>query len=707
MIEDLRIPASVRRKIGMPPGLITVRFGASGPQDEPGGYNYEISADDRALIDQVIKDNQSPDELRRKAAYEAWSDGLWRAAPSIGPAMLAPAIAGSLILNLLGKRVLQPFDLKDGGGALGSCNTGSWTAAATGLSVGQPYTYTGGITVVDTTLSIAMSLLDWSCGSVFLDSASGFYWMRYTMLGVCFEAKPVSRNPSIRAISGDPNCCTPFTFDARVAGPSDNDCSISPVNREPMPYETADLKRMTRRYTVTQDYSSGDCFVTRYTCNGNVTTGTQQVCPGGDSGLPDIGDLGAPGDLGFTSDIPDLGLTEDQLNDLLDSLKDSPYYDNYAPPPVDDGAIPITPGPGPGGTGGDPGDIGDIGDPGAGDVALDPSDPGFPCGPPSGFNLGPGLDNLKQDRGIGKSPYSSFKPPPDSGPDDFKPGTPVCLKVAGSSKKCGTVGNYVPPDLGKPGHVGVFHPPRTEDVFTHARCYKNKNAGEIAKALAKELGVDPDVVVDDGCKARFTGCFKKGSSKWDAMWKMADLCGYGVFPPPCDDVLDPNCSGNIGPIHPLPIHHGPYHENRDVFSFSRVYDDTDVPAYVVYWRPPYKGDAGFEIVVKVDTIYAVPQDKWEFNLVPRKTTEHEAATAASRKAAAYGLRGLVAEFAVPYNPSILERHQVKVRRPSEGIDINYMAIDIRHDLSAEGWLTIVRGSELRTDHYAPTFEEVY
>lgn len=704
MLADLRIPPSVRRQIGMPAGLITVRFGASSPLDEPGGYRYEIGAEDRRILEQAIADaGASESDLTKQEMARSAIETALGAIPIYGAFLRA---GGSMLMNWLGYGV--EVELGDVPGAV-VVHVKDYTVLAAGWDERYMQSTAAvksasssvigiGLDQLTVTLKAAMSIDAWSYDFRFgFEHRYGFAGPefgigRFVEATDSFDVEVDAASPTVRTPEGavlssvttinDPSGVPPHpAFDPNVE------------------YEGLSITMASGFYyrlfgRIFERDENG--VATR---NERVFFGPKMrigdAPPFDEFGSGSLEDIGAMGDLDPNlSDIP-----PSALEDLIDDLKDSPWYDNYAPPPgtTDDDPIDINPGPGPG----------DIGDPGDGEAPLDPSDPNFPCGPPSGYNLGPGLDNLKMDRGIGKSPYSSFKPPPDATEDDFKPGTPVCLKTSGSSKKCGTVGNYVPPDGPNPGHVGVFHPPRTEDVFTHARCYKNKNAGVIAKELAKELGVDPDVVVDDGCKARFTGCFKKGSSKWDAMWKMADLCGYGIFPPPCDDVLDPNCSGNIGPIRPLPIHHGPYHENRDLFTFSRVYDDTDVPAYVVFWRPPYRGNKGFEIVVKVDTIFGVPEDKWEYNLVPQSTSEHEASVAAARKAASYAMRGMTAEFAVPYNPKILERHQVKVRRPSEGIDINYMAVDIRHDLSQEGWLTVVRGSELKVDRYAPRFEEVY
>jgi hypothetical protein len=66
---DLRIPSHIRRRIGVPPGLITVRFGL-GP---PPGEDYGVSEEDRAIIEKVLEDNQSSDTLRSKEARNWWS----------------------------------------------------------------------------------------------------------------------------------------------------------------------------------------------------------------------------------------------------------------------------------------------------------------------------------------------------------------------------------------------------------------------------------------------------------------------------------------------------------------------------------------------------------------------------------------------------------------------------------------------------------
>ena len=206
--------------------------------------------------------------------------------------------------------------------------------------------------------------------------------------------------------------------------------------------------------------------------------------------------------------------------------------------------------------------------------------------------------------------------------------------------------------------------------------------------------MDPaTLVTEPGCTARFTGCFEKGSSKFDAMWAMLDLCGYGIFPDPEDPV--------IGPLEPIRVHHGPYHEDRNVFVFERSYDDLDMPSHVEYFRPNTPDLRGFSVVVPVESPYAVPFDKWDSNLAPPSMTEAEALTAATLKARGLAARGNTVNVAVPLRLEIKQRHQMEVRRPSLGLSFNYMVLSLSHDYEDDGDLTVVEARELGVRTYAP------
>jgi hypothetical protein len=273
------------------------------------------------------------------------------------------------------------------------------------------------------------------------------------------------------------------------------------------------------------------------------------------------------------------------------------------------------------------------------------------------------------------------------------PGTPFGADLAGTPFE-GTINRY---EEGKPGEPPRFigtGAPYGDERFTKPRCFRNVRVVDAIRDLAVELGMDPKLlVVDPSCAKRFTGCFKKGSKKVDALWKLSDMCGYGVFPGPTDPA--------IGPVEPIGVRHGPYHEDRNVFQFERVYDDLDMPSHVEYFLPPYPGEKGFNVVIPVSTPYALPYDKWESHRVPRGTTEAEAVGAARRRAVEVAARGNVAVVAVPYNGRIGYRHQVQVRRPSKGFDALFMVVSLRHDFANDGWLTIFEGRYLDQVSYAP------
>lgn len=66
-----------------------VRFGLGAGQEPtspaaPSPGYYELSQDDRALIETVLKDNQSPDANRAQIVMDHWNAALIQAAPRFG-----------------------------------------------------------------------------------------------------------------------------------------------------------------------------------------------------------------------------------------------------------------------------------------------------------------------------------------------------------------------------------------------------------------------------------------------------------------------------------------------------------------------------------------------------------------------------------------------------------------------------------------------
>lgn len=651
------VPTWVRTRVGIP--LMRVEFGASdSPLDEPGGYRYELSQEDRRLIDQVIKDNQSSDELRKKAALEAWSESLWKVAPALGPQLMYGGYAGSLILDFLGKRVLQPFDLNPASGAI-SYSNGDWAMVITQVTCGVR-DVSGSAQV---SIKAAATLLNWRCLPPQFYASLQKWLTRYTSAYIALEGKKPNGS---YIYSGAQDIIGPDWYKEGqfydCPHPGYDGLDWSGAN----PPQRSNWKRaasLNALVTGVSDQGVQGCIA----AGGLTKVCTPFVAPGGawNQDMAGLADLGMPTDLGALSDPGDFALDKAQLEDLIGKLKETPWYDKY--PPADEqveAPLPKTP---------------------------HPRDPDWPCAPaiprePVGRVVrGPG--GIRVPRGPG------FDPP-------GAPGDPICT-VIGGKRVCGKIRRMPPPG----GEIIGEMPPYRDESFTKPFCPKKGTLlVDIVKTLAEDLGLKPDAggswIIDDACKKRWPGgCFAKGASKFDAMWKVADMCGYGVIPDPTNPEIGP-----IKPLPPNPRTFGPYHEHRDLFVFEAVADDLDIPSHVEVSRPHYPGSRGYSVVIEVKTPYAL-KDKWLTITVPRGTPEADAMDLAAKKARDFEVLTKLTDYAIPYNEFVAVRHQQKLRIPSEGYDATFMVFTFEHDIDlSEGAVTKVRGVELSRTRYAPRFE---
>lgn len=657
-MRELHIPRAERERLAVPASVAGLPWvmaqqsyvmaqasGAAAPG--PGDYEYEISKEDRDTIEQAIRDNNSDDLLRRKAALDSWSDTLWNIAPEMGPFMLS-GVAASLILDFLGKHVLQPFDLTDNGSELGYADTGSWSVAVTRLSVGQPYTYTDGTPVVDATVSIAMTLRNWTCDRVFYDQNYGMYRLRYNMNIVCFDAVAADHAAALKATSGDDDTCATFGFDAQVSDPSDNSCAVSPLKRKPMPYQAPLPTTKTRTYTL--QYSSGWCYRTRWGAN----YGTKIVCPGGDSGIQKPGVLGAPS----LSDLPnsDISLDAGQIQDLANGLRSSPWGKDFYQPPDD------------------------VKLPGPNDNPYpEPGSENYPCGP---GNMGTPVGHLRHLGGGRGSPVTKFHDP-NGWPGGREPGDDMCFGVGADTLGCGKLKKWKPPGSGI-----VQHPPYTDKYFDAPWCRKNILVTDAVGQLATLLGLSMTGIVNSNCTKRWTGCFKKGSNIFDAMWELADMCN--VYPDRGD-----GGGGGIEEEKPLNIHYGPYHELVNLFVFDPVYQDFDAYDFVEVTRPNYRDLPGYSIVVPVRSPFTNSGDATQrvlTKIVDRKTSRADAIDLAGNLAARAARVTRTIECAVPYLAGAKRLGQFYVNRPSLDFAQNYVLDEFEHDLSLDnGYITKLKG----------------
>lgn len=703
-MKDLHVPSSVRREIGLPPGLITVRFAAPDPLDSPGGYRYEIPPEDRKILEQAISDSKSPDKIRQFAAREGLLSGLRVGGSTLGAIM---AFGAEQIMNLLGFGVITTLGEASGDKKFTVDNSFGPQPGIDILVTGLKWNVNDNAPTFSITL--ARQVRNWrktksSAGNITWHAGEGAEFVRLKT--------PRGSTTSNANEVGD---LVPMFIQI-----TDEDEGWNGEDTEP----SIPIHSITGKGIV-NSFDPSSCY--RFEAEGKDSSGNTgphslsgclPTDPGAafdDSSLPDLEGMEPIGAL----DPALSDLTPAEMQDLLNGLKDSPWGQDYAGLPESD-----------------PGDVrlpdpGDMPTPGPGEIPQpNPIEPGIGDGglpDPDGLSpdIGTPLDNLKLDRDMGLGDLARFDMPlPDDafGPDGlgaeppplpgdnfdpnefpqggfpnkgfpkkgFRPGDALKIGIGPDGGFGGKIGKFEPIDPGLGDFTGTA-PPFADENFTKPRCYPSKKNPDnritsIVRDLAVELGLNPDTTfVEPGCDKRFTGCFNKGSSKFDAMWDLADRCGYGVFPDPGDG------GGTIAPVTPLRVHHGPYHEDRDLFVFDPVYDDFEVFSHVEVTRPAYRNRPGYSVVLPVNSIYSVPDDKWETRVVGPSVTEADGLDMAARRVRELRRRPMRIEVAVPYNRHMQPRHQAIVSRPTKRFRQNYMITGVRHDLSTEGWLTVWTG----------------
>lgn len=217
----------------------------------------------------------------------------------------------------------------------------------------------------------------------------------------------------------------------------------------------------------------------------------------------------------------------------------------------------------------------------------------------------------------------------------------------------------------------------------------------VLAAMLGMSGSDAGNYVDQSCTATWAGCFKKGTRVWDAIWFLADMCGFDVCPG-CGPSRPP-----IAPCTPQPIHWGPYHGDHNLFQFERVYTDDTAYAFVEYYRPHYPGLPGYSVVVPVPSPYSRDENAIYQVKMDRGISKDVATRMAVKKASEFSNRYLTVTVAIPFNESIKRCHQITIWQPRKGYHAAHKIEGITHDLSNRGWLSIVVASYLDPRKYPP------
>lgn len=669
LYDDRPVPHYVRTRIGMP--LPRIEFGASDPLDEPGGYRYEISPTDRRVFEQAVADTKAGDYERSRLARDALLGAL-RASTPLGPIL---ALGGEQLFNLLGFGIRAEIIIGPGGSGAWSSEHPSGLLARGDLAMAVMLTSCSwkvyelnGARYAKLNLSTTRSFKSWSRGTI--DSTS-WQCASYDAANLAVSNGPLNNNDpylgNIQAEVRHGESLLKFTEPKGNEG--------LPVTKSLFWDHTGlfhdGVKSSTTPLSVS---SSGMNSMWRLTAHNFY-----YLAPDGriDKSVPFLvkelpTGLGASYDFESDLSLEDIGLdpstfdpflsdlTPEEMHDLIGNLKETPWYDKY--PPTDQPVVEPSPTP-------------------------HPSNPGWPCAP-----SGPGAEVP----GVVVAP-PGFRVPRPPGFDGPKPGDEMCV-IIGGKKKCGKI-RRVP----KPGEDMIIEePPYRDERFTKPWCPKKGTLIiTLVKQLATELGFDPGEsgwVVDTDCKKRWPGgCFSKGSSKFDAMWKLADMCG-STFNPDAPHI------GTIKPLPPDPRTYGPYHELRDLFVFEAVQDDLDIPSHVEVYVPHFRSRRGYSVVIAVNTPYGL-KDKWLRIRAPKGMSEADAMDWAAKKAREFEIVSQLTDYAIPYNESVAYRHQMMLRIPSEGYDGRFMVWEFSHEIDIEeGAVTKVRGVELSRTRYAPRFE---
>lgn len=651
LYDERPVPTYVRTRVGIP--LPRIEFGApSSKLEEPGGYRYEISESDRRVLEQAIRDTQSGDYLREQAAIGVLKVALAAVVPGIGGLL---GIGAEVILNFLGYGVRTEFTDSSVPSRYGGISIGGYQCggAACDESARMAVTEFSFCPLRDGNDRVSMKGVILPKGYNVRKISAGL-WRAYMYTGVAGFQVEYSGN---------------FRTYLLIGGELRRDYSFDPGCGKLAELPTSDDQSGSAGYTGGAASGRVRWLIRNYdaTCStpadfyyGNWIDWTR------DGNCRDAGDFG-DFNTGLWDELPgfDPGQSDYSFSpvevreEFIPRLRDSEWWEKY-------------------------------GEPFEGEHPKNPNWPCLPSGPqPPGGEVprvrvgGPGMR-------VPRPP--GFDPP-------GKPGDEMCV-VIGGKRHCGRIRRMPPPGE----DIIIEEPPYRDERFTKHWCpKKGRLIVDLVKQLAEELGFSPgDVgwIVDTDCKKRWPGgCFKKGSSKFKAMWALADMCG---------DIFDqePPHIGKIKPLPPDPRTYGPYHEYRDLFVFEAVQDDLDIPSHVEVYVPHFRNRRGYSVVVPVDTPYNL-KDKWLRIRAPKSMSEADAMDWAAKKARQFEITTNLVDFAIPYEQGqyVKKRTQLKLRIPSEGYDGRFMVWEHSHDIDIEeGAATKVRGVRLSETRYAPRFE---
>lgn len=271
--------------------------------------------------------------------------------------------------------------------------------------------------------------------------------------------------------------------------------------------------------------------------------------------------------------------------------------------------------------------------------------------------------------------------------------TPIAQNPTGAGENLGGFKQTPGVDLhgvGKGGGSGS----QESKYFSKDTCYKNEEVNVIIVKLSTLLKLDPaKVQVNEDCDERYTGCFKKGSNIFDALKKMANICG-GVFNPG-------DGGGVVTPPTPKDVHHY-LSEYSDIFYLERLYDNQDNFAKVEVFRPPkgvngvyYPGVSKVADVStpfnpdleSVKTIYT-----YDYNL-----TDAQIQNMANVEASKTSGSGARCQITVLYDDKYKLYQQLHLQRPSINWYTNWMIRTIAHTFSINGQLTVMEATYLGSE----------
>lgn len=661
---NIRVPRRVRERLGIPIP-VDVRFGMDDlpdPLDQPGGYRYEIGESDRAVLEKAVADSNSEDSVLAGLALDAL-----RASVSMLPGGQLAVGVGGFVWNILGKLFSGTGKLSEGAVVYTGERNPAIFGANSGRVVVRKATYdpaTGEARLEATATAVTLGVKQNADGSFNAGWISGEAGLAVGSEGSFY--------PGVVAEGGA------NTINASGAG-YDSEAAV----RQTFEANGFMVNEITLTANIGTNRSPSLCGRNIYDpADGTVRTYSGWSCralPGGDGTLPtyEIDSLEDPGtvDDPLLSDLP-----PEQARRIPEELRKTPWFAQHPPEPGPQPA-PEQPAPGPPhpsrpdwpcGGGGFPDAPGD----GPGGGFPNPGSPNAP-----GFPHPGGPTNVQVPGGPG--PGQIDGPPFDCSDARYYPNAPIEVQVGGKTRK-----GRIAASNCETGEIVTDFPPFGDEYFSKPWCRRNILVVEAIKQLAAQLGMaDADWIVDADCKERWTGCFPKGMSKFDAMWKLADMCGYGVFPP----------GPEIGPMKPLQIFHGPYHEARDFWGYEAQKDSLDIPSHVEVYRPGI-----FSIVYKVETPYDDPnREKWYSEQVGPGVTRGMANRIALKKKDYFQIRAVAHAVVIPYNDRVQQRHQIRLQRPSLGFTERSMIVSYAHevDLESDGAVTKLVVSELARTTY--------